>query len=177
MREDMKRALGQHCAAGRLILVEPSIPCAQVRPIYMVPDLHTRIFGANAEQTKRMGNLEADLQRFISGQKVTIARELEDTCFLKPLSNVEEVWELRSRDPKPGVRVFGRFAAMDVMIATNMEFRKLLGGLRSRLFAIEIRDCQTTWTRLFPYLDPHRGETGHDYVSNAIDLDYDVPDK
>ena len=178
MRADIEEAIRQNCHADvrELALVEPQIPCAQVRPIYMVKGLYERIYGPRAEDSKRMGHLDADLRRFISGDKITIARGEEESCNLKPLSNVDEVWELRSRDPKPSIRVFGRFADKDVFIATNMEHRKKLFALRSRAWAVEIRTCQTAWNRLFPHLDPHRGETSHDYVSNAIDLDCDVPE-
>ena len=153
------------------MLVEQMVlPFNQVRPIYMVADLFERIFGASAEETERMGFLEVDLHRFINGDQITIGRDDEKTCFLKPLSNCSEVWELRSRDPKPSIRIFGRFAGKDAFIATNLEFRKLMGGLRSRAFAVERRICVTTWNRLFPYLEPHTGNSVHDYVSNAIDL-------
>jgi hypothetical protein len=176
MREEMAQEIRRQCAAGELVLVEiKDIPHAQVRPIYMVASLHKRIFSPGAEESRRMGFLEADLRSFINGDKVTIARGKEETCTLKPLSDVDEVWELRSRGPKPSLRIFGRFADKDVLIATNMEYRTLLSSLRSRAFAVAIRTCTTTWSRLFPYLEPHRGTTGHDYVSNVVDLDYDVP--
>ena len=177
MRSEMAEEIRRHCANDGLRLVEPMIPVAQVRPIYMVSDLHDRIFGPTAEETSRMGFLEADLARFISGDRITVARGEEATCTLKLLSpETREVWEHRSRDPKPAVRVFGRFAAQDVFVATNMEYRSLLGRVRSRAWAVEIGNCISTWKRLFPYLPPHTGAHLSDYISaNVIDLDHDIP--
>jgi hypothetical protein len=171
IRPEMKEAIRQHVSDKCLILIDKmTIPFNQVRPIYMVPDLYGRIFGPSAEETKRMGFLEVDLRRFINGDKLIVGHEKEETCFLKPMTNCNEVWEVRSRDPKPSLRIFGRFAAKDVFVATNMQHRKLLDHIRSRAFAVEIRKCITTWTRLFPYLEPHTGNSSHDYVSNAVDL-------
>lgn len=175
MRDEMGREIRRQCEEGELVLVEPTIPCSQIRPIYMARKAYARVFGPSAEESARMGFLEADLRRFISGDKITVARGREKTCVLKPLSNVSEVWELRSRDPDPAIRVFGRFADKDVFIATNLEYRNLLFEIRSRFWAVQMGRCQTIWKRLFPYLEPHRGETSHDYVSNAVDLDHDVP--
>jgi hypothetical protein len=175
MHEEMAQEIRRQCEAGELRLVEPTIPCQQIRPIYMAQALWEKCFGTKAENTERMGLLEADMRNFIHGDKVTVARDQEKTCILKPLSDVDEVWEFRSRGPKPSIRIFGRFADKDVLVATNMEYRKRLLAIRSRQFAVQIRSCQAIWTRLFPYMEPHRGETAHDYVSNAIDLDYDVP--
>jgi hypothetical protein len=174
MRDEMSRETRRQCEEGELVLVEPTIPCSQIRPVYMARKAYARVFGPNAEESERMGFLEADLRRFISGDKITVARGKEASCILKPLSNVIEVWELRSKDP-PAIRLFGRFADKDVFIATNLEYRSLLYEIKSRFWAVQMRRCQAIWNRLFPYIDPHRGETSHDYVSNAIDLDHDVP--
>jgi hypothetical protein len=172
MRPEMKAELIRHRGDKSLILVEKmSLPFNQVRPIYMEPNLYARIFGPSAEETKRMGFLEADLRRFIHGEKITVGHGEEPSCFLKPLNNCREVWEIRSRDPKPSLRIFGRFAAKDVFVATNMQHRTILDVIRSRAWAVEIRRCITTWTRLFPYLEPHTGTNTHEYVTNAVDLD------
>ena len=175
MRAEMEEAIRSHCSpGGALELAVPTmVLVAQVRPIYMTREVHDRVFGPEAEEAARMGFLEADLVRFINGDRITVARGQEESCNLKPLTPVTgEVWEIRSRDPKPSLRVFGRFAAQDVFIATNLEYRKFLGRIRSRNWAIEIGRCKAIWRRLFPFLDPHSGDHLIDYISsNVIDLD------
>ncbi len=177
MRAEMQDAIRSHLGpggvGGALELVEPkTVRVAQIRPIYMTREVHDRVFGPAAEDAARMGFLEADLVRFISGDEITVARGKEESCNLKPLSPPEgEVWEIRSRDPKPSIRVFGRFADQDVFIATNLEYRKVLDHIRSRKWKEEILRCKAIWKRLFPYLDPHSGDSLSDYISNAIDLD------
>lgn len=171
IRPEMKEELAKHRDAKVLILIEKmALPFNQVRPVYMVPKLFDRIFGPSAEETKRMGFLEADLHRFINGDKITVGHAEEPTCFLKPLNNCREVWEIRSRDPKPSLRIFGRFAGKDAFVAITMQHRTILDHIRSRAWAVEIRRCATEWTRLFPHLEPHTGNSTHDYVSNAVDL-------
>jgi hypothetical protein len=174
MPVEMLEELRRNVREGTLKLASPGpILLSQSRPIFMAVKLHDEIFGPSAEDADRMGFLEADLARFIDGEVITIARGKEGTCNFKPLSpSSHEVWEIRSRDPDPSIRIFGRFAFQDVFIATNLAYRTLLGGLRSRGWAREIAICKATWTHLFPYLHPHSGDDISDYISsNFIDLD------
>lgn len=77
----------------------------------------------------------------------------------------EQVWEFRS-PPKPGIRVFGRFADFDVFIATNVELRERIDDD----FRREKEICKRFWRTLFPSYKPLTGTKLSDYLSNFDDV-------
>jgi hypothetical protein len=90
----------------------------------------------------------------------------DKTAYLARLSpRADEVWEIRSRDPTPAIRVFGRFAICDTFIAFNWGYRKDLGGLGSKEFRFEINRAKSEWKKIFPTYQPVSGADIHDYVS------------
>ena len=56
-----------------------------------------------------------------------------------------EHWTLRSRRPRPSMRVFGRFAKPDVFVGTHVVLRKDLGGMWSQYFEHEKLICEDHW--------------------------------
>lgn len=66
----------------------------------------------------------------------------------------DEVWDIRSRDPKPAMRVLGCFAETDVFVALVHGYRKNLGGPRSRQWRDLIESCKAEWRKLFPRTYP-----------------------
>jgi hypothetical protein len=116
--------------------------------------------------------LRADLDHFSMGGRIDVAAGKHRTCFMKPLSPLsEEVWAIRSRH-KPSLRVFGRFAELDVFIATNWAYRKALGGERSEEWRAERIRCKAEWQKLFPAYAPLNGSSINEYISEpVIDLD------
>ena len=53
----------------------------------------------------------------------------KSTAYLKRLKRVaEEVWEIRSCDPEPGVRVLGRFGEKNTFIGLAWDFHEHLKG-------------------------------------------------
>ncbi len=88
---------------------------------------------------QRWATLEADMSHFVEGGLIT-----ED--FLKQLKPPRyEHWELRSRKPKPSLRVFGRFAKPNVFIGTHVDRRDRLGGMESPEFEHEKLVCEDHW--------------------------------
>jgi hypothetical protein len=165
---------------GRLVLVTPLLPVSHPRAIYATKELSDDI-AAGATQTVgstayRIGLLRTDLDWFSAGELITVGYGKEDACRMKPLDpRNEEVWELRSRDPKPALRVFGRFAEPDVFIATHMAWRDVLGGWDSWEWAAEIRRCKAIWRQLFPTYPPHSGGNVRDYITNNVIEIGDLP--
>lgn len=158
---------------GRLVFLEPLMPGAHSRCLYIERELHDAIMQEATDPTGstafRMGRLISDLDLFSTGERITVGYGAEKTCMMKHLDpRREEVWEIRSRDPKPSFRVFGRFAEPDVFIATNMARRDQLGALGSHEWADEVRRCKVIWRRLFPTYLPHTGESIHDYITENV---------
>lgn len=164
--DEISHRIGQ----GRLTVLEPLFG-----PFQRVVALSERLYqdfsaALEAEETgERFGRLLADFHFFSRGGHVVVGRGKEKNCFLKLLEPpAGEVWELRSRNPLPSIRVFGRFAMKDYFIATNMEYRTKLGPQGSREWRDEIVGCAAQWRSLFPTYDAHTGADIHDYISEPV---------
>lgn len=160
---------------GRLFEVSPALPNAPVsRRLVASNEIHALINGpwVEVDWEIRCNYLRADLDRFITGAllPVTAGKYNDGKSFLKQLKPPEdEVWEFRSRDPDPSIRLFGSFAAYDLFVALTWFKRADLGGPRSRAWRDARVQCRTEWRNLFPAYDPLHGDTStgfHEYVSN-----------
>jgi hypothetical protein len=115
-------------ALGKLIPARPTASWAgEKRAFLMCAALYEAIErGRQAEDVrtiKRWAQLVADIGHFVEGGRVTekLVKQLDPPKY--------EHWELISRKPKPGLRVFGRFAKPDVFIGTHVLERAGLGGM------------------------------------------------
>ncbi len=121
----------------------------------------------------RFGRLRADLDAFTEGRVISIAEDpykKPNSTYLARTDPIEhEIWDIRSRDPKPAIRVLGAFSEPDMFVALVWAFRESLGGPRSREWRDLIERCKAEWRKLFPTYQPHKGDSPRDYVSqNAI---------
>ncbi len=161
---------------GRLFLFIPDDPGACIsRPLYLVEEIRTLVEGPweTVKDADRGGALRADLEHFTSGGMVSIAKTpyRAKTALLARLDPPgDEVWEIRSRSPRPGLRVFGRFAKTDIFVALEVKSRDALGGPKDRSWRDEIVRSKAHWIRLFPSYPAHSGSTVHDYISNNLIL-------
>jgi hypothetical protein len=78
------------------------------------------------------------------------------------------VWEIRSVQDSPSIRVFGLFAEMDVFVATNFALRSELGGWESREWKQARRNATVEWNGLFKPYHPLHGDSVDDVVTGAI---------
>ena len=122
----------------RLVMLLPAMADTQLRrEMYVSPDI-AALFEApwhDSVWEERCGYLRADLDRFLDGTILAVAQKPygSNTSYLKRLEPPrDEVWEIRSRDPKPALRVFGRFAAKNIFVALNWASRIDLGGPKAR---------------------------------------------
>jgi hypothetical protein len=124
-----------------------------------VHDLLTRPW-PDQRDAGRWARLEAFLSHFVEGGLI-------DDKYMCPLIRPARwVWEIRSRRPRPSLRVFGRFAEIDVFVATNVGVRRELGGLGTREWRDEIVACTTRWRQLFPAHQPIQSDDIHECVSD-----------
>lgn len=160
---------------GRLFPLTPVMPDAPIeRMMLLSQEMENTLLGIGIKSSfkPRIGRLRDDLESFVTGRVISLelkpytAREAYMARLDKP---TDEVWDIRSRDPSPALRVFGRFAEQDIFIAFFWEIRKRLGDKQSPCWAPLIRRCKADWRKLFNPYPPHSGNTIHDYVSeNAI---------
>lgn len=138
--EALEEAIGN----GKLVSVAPGTPWAPAPRAFLMctslrDDLETGKNAADAKVRQRWARLEAAMQFFVEGGFVT-----ED--FIKQLRDYKhEHWELRSRSPRPSLRVFGRFARPDVFVGTHVVPRNGLGGMGSMEFEFEKLKCEEHW--------------------------------
>ena len=87
------------------------------------------------QERKRWASLHALMVFFVQGGFVSENefKQLSEPKF--------EVWEIKFR-PKPGLRVFGRFALPDVFVATHLAIRRELGERNSDRWEIEKINCE-----------------------------------
>jgi hypothetical protein len=158
------------CGQQRLFSVEPlDWRTGRRRHIYVSLDVHR--FLTNKSTSRGTNNdrrlLQALFDQFISGDPVSIA--LEPTTMgtdIKRLSGAE-VWEFKVAKKKHlQLRVFGRFAEINVFIALTGPFDRT--GLN---YSSEIVRCEQEWQRLFDRRLPLFGEREDDYICpNGVPL-------
>lgn len=163
-------------AERRLFLLRPVDPRLPVRrPMLLGEAMQRAVIDGpwqDEEEEIRLGVvLRAELERFVLGEPLWITLngagrpKLED---FKRLRGATEVWEFKGKTP-PQVRVFGRFAAKDVFVATHWIWRRDIPDDDPKEWKREFRRCRTTWTNLFRPYPPHTGVEVDDYVGDSYD--------
>lgn len=162
----------------RLVVLEPEFASDTVsRTMLLHPEIANDL--ARAHSIPRMGRLKADLESFILGHEITLCMEPRKhrsayMGLLEPTS--KGTWDIRSRDPRPGIRVFGAFADRDIFVALHWmprskplpDFDKfpLRGNENETQFAMI--EAETRWSHALPGLSPKTGGTPDDYFSEKF---------
>lgn len=171
----------QRVSEGRLYPLRPLMPPslgATSRHIYLSEEIYSLLAGPwpSDEWEERCGYLHADLDRFAQGGMIPVAKSPfigGRHSYMRQLFRWrEEVWEIRSRDPKPGIRVLGRFADTDVFIALSWWHRADLGGPKAREWRDAIVGCKTEWKNLFPAYEPKSSGGDDAYPTACISNTY-----
>jgi hypothetical protein len=167
---------------GKLFSIEPFLGDPVARMMVISPEIQGLLDGPWESETmeRRCGRLEADLQAFVKGDNIALSLTPYEhkTAYLGRLDRPkDEVWDIRSRDPSPGLRVFGRFGDIDLFVALSWAPRSVGWGSQSALGDVStmnwdfaILECQERWNDLLPGHKPIHGEGIHDYVSSNVFL-------
>jgi hypothetical protein len=166
------------CQAGRLVLHQPAIPGLRLRRrVYLAKTLHTALIKGpwlNLKDEVRWHELRYWFDRFTDGGRIYLRerprakKSTADMAQLEPWT--DEIWEIRSIDPKPSIRVFGSFIGKDALVALTWSFRKDLNGYGGPKWLQAIQTYRTEWQNFFDCM-PLSGEYPNDYLSEAIVLD------
>jgi hypothetical protein len=172
----IRERIKQHVASGELVHAPHSLPSVRAgRYLFMVKEMWEAVDGSlsgNGIHDLRLGKLRADFDRFVSGQELTIGDHPLDkgiNAFMARTHPVQDgVFDIRSQDPSPGIRVFGCFSEKNTFIALIWRCRKDLGSRNERAFDQAILAAQREWNRLFDPLKPLYSEDIHDHLSTKI---------
>ena len=146
-----------------------------VRSILLHPQLKADISERIETWGSRVGRLQGDFESFIKGEHITLSMTpfQHKTAFMGLMDPIAEgTWEIRSRDPNPGLRVFGKFPCADTFVALTWEPRSVslgrkrpLGDRHSLEYQVALIETNQRWQRALPGLEPLTGGTYRDYVS------------
>lgn len=158
----------------QLIPIMPGVAGTVPRTMYVSREINRLLAGPfdSPDLENRCFSLRADLERFVHGGMIPVAERPMSggrNSYMRQLFRWRnEVWEIRSRGPQPGIRVLGRFADTDIFIALSWRFRTELGGPGDRRWRDAIVDCKTQWTHLFPAYQPITSRDTHAYPKSYI---------
>lgn len=166
----------------RLFILKPVFASDPVQRVLLLhPELAALLAGGLTD--RRIGRLRADLEMFVKGQELalSIVPYEHGTAYMGLLApEAEGTWEIRSRDPKPGMRVFGRFAERNCFVALTWSLRSWLDarwpdkqplGDRSSLqYQLHQISVQERWAELFPGHDPLTGSDINALLSEKYHL-------
>jgi hypothetical protein len=170
---------------GRLFVLTRALPSDPVeRTMLISPEIKELVDGPwqDTSMERRCGRLRADLEAFIGGDIIPVCLnpfEAKTAYFgrLHPAS--DGIFDIRSRDPSPALRVFGAFAETDTFVALTWSprsrqvrwtIKRPLGPRGSRAWRDAVVGCKTEWKRLFPTYPPVTGDRLHDYISQSVVL-------
>ncbi len=166
---------------GRLFLLGRALESDPVeRNLLISSEIKELVDGPWIDETmsKRCGQLRANMEVFMGGELIPVCLNpfQAKAAYMGLLDPVGDgIFDIRSRDPKPGLRVFGAFAETDTFIAltwcprsvaVSWAGKKPLGDRDSREFRDAILECKTAWRRFFPTYPPVTGDNLRDYISN-----------
>ncbi|WP_174263624.1 hypothetical protein [Hyphomicrobium sp. CS1BSMeth3] len=99
---------------------------------------------------------------------VSLTAETMTECVvdLERLENVDEVWVLCFRKPKPGWRVFGRFTEKNCFVGFTARHRGELGSIKKYTKVAET--VPQLWNNTFGNERPHTGETVAEYLDGVV---------
>jgi len=126
------------------------------------------------KQELRANRLRADLEFFIEGRMIAVGwdpYQKEKTAYMARLDpSSDGVWAIRSRDPSPGIRALGCFAARDVFVLLIWSERESLDGPNGPKWKALINVCKSEWRKLFPTYPPISGSDSNGYISTQFFL-------
>jgi hypothetical protein len=179
----MRNEINARIQEGRLFRLRPiNAKDQQRRTVLLSEEINRMVSGpwTSDEMGLRCGRLRGDLENLITAEFITVcwdpfkARNEQ----IGRLDRVEdEVWDLRSQKPKPGLRAFFRFAEKNVFMVLTVAPRSAPVTWLSRLPLLDresrewrnaIIECRTEWKKLFPAHEPIRGTHINVYLTGGL---------
>ena len=164
--------------SGLLIRIRQSFPGQpEKRVICASPAIVALLDGpwnGDPKWEKRWNRVRQQIDEFIDGfflERITVrsAPRKKSTCFMSLLDpEADEVWEIRCRDPKPGIRIFGSFVKQNFFVALSVAPHECLSTEADWNRAI--KQYRDEWHKHFSTA-PFSGVYPHDYLTDAVVFD------
>jgi hypothetical protein len=151
----------------------PLRPVAEPRrSLLLKPEINDVLDGTDV----RTGfpHIEADkvVGRFITGHLLCVTRKSAKDADLEQLEDVDDVWALCFRKPRPGYRLLGRFLARDMFVGFRLYDRHTLDG--KKVYSARAAEIIDSWKRDFGSLNPLRSKDLSAYLGGVVrDVDQD----
>lgn len=168
---------------GRLKLLQPALPgIAFSRCILLSDEIFKMVTTKTLDEDKaaRCKALRADLEVFAMGDFVTVCLTpyKARTAYMGRLDPTQNgVFDIRSRDPSPAIRVLGGFPMKDTFVGLSWGPRskpfawskkKPLGDTDSKEWAAAIKTTSRKWKKLFPEQAKLSGDNIHEIISSNV---------
>ena len=167
---------------GRLYELNPTFESDPVRRAMLLhPTVASVLRGP--DRHPRMFRLQADLETFVKGERLAVSTVpfSHGTAYMGLLSPEKAgTWEVRSRDPQPGIRVLGRFAYKDVFVAFTWRLRSRkhpdwpnqtpLGDKNSFEYQLALIEVEERWADVFPGREAITGSDVRELLSERYHL-------
>lgn len=118
----------------------------------------------------RCSMFRGTLDAFTRGERISVAEipydKPGDTILARVDPVTEEIWDIRSIDPIPGIRCLGGFGGKNLFVALTWNYRETLEDGED--WRVEIERCKSEWERFFDKIPRFQGATLNEYISNFI---------
>src|SRR3954452_13567416 len=168
--------ISQRLAEGRVVEHVPAVPgIGRPRRMLLPRSVQEKLDGPwdSLKDEAQCFQVRANLDNFVQGGLIAIAANTfkARTALLAQLDPpTDEVWEIRCRDPKPGIRTFGRFAAADFFVGLQWAYRTDMKSRKANEWYWMIDECQKDWAGFFHPNPPLSGVYPNDYISENFHL-------
>ena len=164
----------KHVATGELVAYRPRSRKPARRRLFLTKGALRELNNPNSavRLLEGHGPIEAAMTKWVNGERIYGRWKggVLKCAFLCRLdAPPPEVWEIRVTEPLVRWRIFGRFAAPDTLIVTEMRTRTLLGKRGSSGWTSAMADCVQAWQALFPNDVPFTANKSREYVTENCD--------
>lgn len=166
----IQEELQRHVLSGQLLFVRPMLPGRAVeRNVFVSAEVAKLLRGDTSIPSRfhRVGSeARAQIDAFTTGRAIRFAmdplRKDPSTLVARNEPTSRGIVDLRIRQPRPPLRLFGGFAQVDILVLLTWEERK---NLR---FTAAVKRCRREWDILFPHDRPVIGVAHHEYISRNV---------
>jgi hypothetical protein len=179
----IREEINARLAEERLFRLKPlNEKDLQRRTVVMSQDINQLVSGPwlDGPMGARCARLRGNLEALVMAENITVCWD-PFTARNEQIGRLDdvrdEVWDLRSQEPQPGLRVFFRFAEKNIFVALTCAPRSVhVSWLRrlplldrtSREWRDAIVECRSEWRKLFPAHEPISGSSIDDYLTGAV---------